>query len=211
MCCVSLCNVYCVNKPDTSMTCCVQKRHVFFFFFKSAAVYLEQRVKHWPTKEECQLERERKREGMKDSVREETLKERVSMKERNRQIKQRWRTRKTPKDWQRMCERARERVSEAETVRERERERGGSSHMFTPRRRKRRGGKLSLVYVSGNASLPPCSTTTHMTAATLFCNSSHEDRVVLQWPAGRGERHRHTLRERGGRNHQPALITLNKY
>lgn len=48
------------------------------------------------------------------------------------------------------------------------------------------GGKdcLSLVYVTGNASLAPslpaCFTTTHMTAAALFCNSSHEDRVVLQ-------------------------------
>lgn len=43
---------------------------------------------------------------------------------------------------------------------------------------------LSLAYVTGNASLPPslpaCFTTTHMTAAALFCNSSHEDRVVLQ-------------------------------
>lgn len=65
-------------------------------------------------------------------------------------------------------------------VRERERERGGSSHMLEG------GGEAGLPVSGrrhGNASLPPSippSTTTHMTAAALFCNSSHEDRVVLQ-------------------------------
>lgn len=46
------------------------------------------------------------------------------------------------------------------------------------------GGRMgcqSLGYVTETPpSLLPPSTTTHMTAAALFCNSSHEDRVVLQ-------------------------------
>lgn len=53
---------------------------------------------------------------------------------------------------------------------------------------RRRRGCPSLLYVT----VTPPSTTTHMTAAALFCNSSHEDGVVLQKPAGRGKRFTHT-------------------
>lgn len=56
---------------------------------------------------------------------------------------------------------------------------------------RRRRGCPSLFYVT----VKPPSTTAHMTAATLFCNSSHEDGVVLQKPAGRGKRLTHILRD----------------
>lgn len=40
---------------------------------------------------------------------------------------------------------------------------------------------LALAYVTVTPPPPlPSSTTAHMTAAGLFCNSGHEERVVLQ-------------------------------